>query len=566
MLIGADFLVNSLKGVPSSPADRSESTKKVEKTGLFEAILSKSGARDDKGGKSNGSTSLQGETITDEEEQKTVPEGEPDPSAVLGYVEGGLSSSARLSMPSFMKMISEGQQADSLVCLDALKNEAPVSEEAALLPEAPDLSSKEDCVSPGIPVEEGNSVQWLSGFLEKGASDDGGINGSFSCSKQEGLMEKLQVLMNTSEDDVDLDELKAVFKDLGVSDETLSSLSEELGLDVSVEDGALEISGKSPYFALTITTDEDGNDDDRLSTGSFSLFVNPDDESEVKEDASDGLIDKSDLHKQVLALLSDLILKEGMKIDVADDSRNSGASSVRLKKDGLASSSSSQSSLALSQLASALEGQSSTSRHTASAEDGAKDSMNLDSSLRAFDVSNRGKAEREGLAKEDIATNLNSLIDATNGLKETGDTTLEVLPQRGIPSLPQGISNVVRFLQSNGETKAQVVVDPPALGRVEVELHVVPSGMEASLRVDNVAVRDMIRTQMPLLQDLLAEQGISLSGMSVDVRSGDDQRQQWNGRSAGKRSLDDEEVVDGVEQGTPLARIDLEQGLLVWMA
>ncbi|PIE54267.1 MAG: hypothetical protein CSA35_06930 [Dethiosulfovibrio peptidovorans] len=150
--------------------------------------------------------------------------------------------------------------------------------------------------------------------------------------------------------------------------------------------------------------------------------------------------------------------------------------------------------------------------------------------------------------------------------KDVSFSSVDILPQKGLPGMAHSVVNVVRFLQANGEVKAQIVVEPPALGRVEIQIHATPGGMEASLRVDSLAVRDMIRPQVPLLQDLLAEQGITLSGMNIDVRSGDDQRQQWNG--GGKRRRGDNSVAETPVEETesPIARIDLERGLLVWMA
>ncbi len=161
-------------------------------------------------------------------------------------------------------------------------------------------------------------------------------------------------------------------------------------------------------------------------------------------------------------------------------------------------------------------------------------------------------------------TDFRPLLSSTPGLPAP-----EFLPQRGAGSLSHGLVNVVNFLQSNGELKAQVIVDPPSLGRIEVQIHAVPGGsLEASFTVESVAIKDMIKAQVPLLQDLLAQQGISLSQMSVDVRTGDGQRQRWEGNKGLKRGRFSSEGldIDALGEVAPLARIDLEQGILMWIA
>lgn len=188
------------------------------------------------------------------------------------------------------------------------------------------------------------------------------------------------------------------------------------------------------------------------------------------------------------------------------------------------------------------------------------------------DIFSSSNSEKEGLQGKSsllshgLVGNSNadyrSFISSTPGLPAP-----EFLPQRGVGSLSNGLVNVVKFLQSNGELKAQVIVDPPSLGRVEVQIHAVPGGaLEASFSVDNASIRDMIKAQVPLLQDLLAQQGISISQMSVDVRTGDGQRQRWDGTKGSKRGRFAAEGVDSLEEAVPLARIDLEQGILMWIA
>ncbi|WP_236101398.1 flagellar hook-length control protein FliK [Dethiosulfovibrio faecalis] len=537
MLIGCDFTINASKGISvSSVRSGSEPLEKKDGKSLFEALLSDSGS--ESAGKKAGAESKENAPSA----TKHAPDEEAEEAGdVLGYVEGGLSSSSRLSIPSFMNMVPEGQQPDALVCTDPVDSNS--------INGSVDPSGFESSYMGA--TEGGGISKWLSGLLEKALLGDGEVSGTFS-SESNGAIGKLRALMKSSGGDIDWKEVESLLGDFDLSEDgspSLSELSERLGLEVKMEGESLSISGNSPYFALTLAIDEE-LDEDRSVVGSFSLFL------DVDEDAGgDALLeraDEADLRKEGLLFLADLIQKEGVDIRISETADDVVASSVPLKEGR-------SSFLDVSQKVPSSETAQSASEEVSS------EKVKVPLPANSPELSGRETTDKDSSPKDGLGASLGSLIDSI-GLRAGKEAPVEVLPQRGAPALPQGITNIIRFMQANGETKAQVVVEPPAMGRVEIELHVVPGGMEASMKVDNVAVRDMIRTQMPLLQDLLAEQGISLSGMSVDVRSGDGQRQQWNGESAGNRGLDDGESLDGSEEDASVARIDLEQGLLVWMA
>lgn len=162
-----------------------------------------------------------------------------------------------------------------------------------------------------------------------------------------------------------------------------------------------------------------------------------------------------------------------------------------------------------------------------------------------------------------VERNYGPLLSPSPGLPQP-----QVLAQRGPEGLSQGVMNVIRFLQSNGEIRAQIVVEPPSLGRIEVSVHAAPSGnLEASFHVENAGLRDMIKSQLPLLQDLLAQAGINVSEMNVDVRSGGgENRRPQGGKGPKNRRVADLDLAEELEQQVPVARLDLEQGLLLWIA
>lgn len=129
-------------------------------------------------------------------------------------------------------------------------------------------------------------------------------------------------------------------------------------------------------------------------------------------------------------------------------------------------------------------------------------------------------------------------------------------------ALREGLVNVVRFVRADGAQRASVVVDPPALGRVTVELASGTSGVEASIKVASEQVRQLVQDQLSQLRMTLEQQGVQLAHFAVDVQQDEGRGQRDTGRD-GRRHGRRIEVVED----EPLEfRVDLEQGMLCWVA
>jgi hypothetical protein len=132
-----------------------------------------------------------------------------------------------------------------------------------------------------------------------------------------------------------------------------------------------------------------------------------------------------------------------------------------------------------------------------------------------------------------------------------------------------GLTNVLEFMKNDGMNQARIVVEPPALGRVDVSLQATASGMEASFRVDNEHLRQMLQQQLDTLKASLQAQGIHVSSLAVDIKNRDDQKDRGglyetgrkNRRAGGIKGEDGEREEEG-----RLVRLDLERGLLHWVA
>ena len=133
--------------------------------------------------------------------------------------------------------------------------------------------------------------------------------------------------------------------------------------------------------------------------------------------------------------------------------------------------------------------------------------------------------------------------------------------------LREGVENVVRFARVNGGHRASLIVDPPALGRLTVELATGTSGLEANIKVSSEQVRHLVQDQIVQLRMSLAQQGVQLAQFSVDVQQDDGRRQQGFSRGQGGRRRARGEA-SGEDDGAANAvfRVDLNQGLLHWVA
>ncbi len=131
-------------------------------------------------------------------------------------------------------------------------------------------------------------------------------------------------------------------------------------------------------------------------------------------------------------------------------------------------------------------------------------------------------------------------------------------------ALRNSIVNVVRFIRADGVRKANIIVDPPALGRISVEIVSSSSGVEASVKVANEQIRQIVQDQFTQLRDNLLQQGVQVSEFTVDVQQ-DSSRQ---GHDSGGQNQKDNYAFTPSEDDddTEIFRADLEEGLLYWIA
>jgi flagellar hook-length control protein FliK len=132
-----------------------------------------------------------------------------------------------------------------------------------------------------------------------------------------------------------------------------------------------------------------------------------------------------------------------------------------------------------------------------------------------------------------------------------------------------GLTNVLEFMKNGQTNEARIVVEPPALGRIDVSLQATASGVEAAFRVDNEHLKQMLQQQLDSLKASLQAQGIHVSGLTVDIKNRDDQKGRGDLYGANKKARRTGEADGsdgGAEAENRLVRLDLERGLLHWVA
>ncbi len=99
-----------------------------------------------------------------------------------------------------------------------------------------------------------------------------------------------------------------------------------------------------------------------------------------------------------------------------------------------------------------------------------------------------------------------------------------VIPQPvGAPGWTEEIGNRIAWLANRSESRAELVLTPPQMGRVEISLTVKGDQATASFASNNPVVREALEAALPRLREILADAGIQLGQAQV----GAENARQW---------------------------------------
>ncbi|MBI5920429.1 MAG: flagellar hook-length control protein FliK [Betaproteobacteria bacterium] len=120
------------------------------------------------------------------------------------------------------------------------------------------------------------------------------------------------------------------------------------------------------------------------------------------------------------------------------------------------------------------------------------------------------------------------------------------------------VGNKLIWMIGRQEQRAELVLNPPQLGRVEVSLSMNASQTNAVFVSANPAVRDALEAAMPRLREILADAGINLGQAQVGADTGSNgaanqstnQRENWDNSGRAMNRLDSANTLESLR---PLA-------------
>lgn len=135
----------------------------------------------------------------------------------------------------------------------------------------------------------------------------------------------------------------------------------------------------------------------------------------------------------------------------------------------------------------------------------------------------------------------------------------------GRTAFTEGMENVVRFAKSEGVDRATLIIDPPALGRVTIEIASTANGIETALKVNNEQVRALVQDQIVQLKHSLQQIGVQVTEFSVDIHQQDKGHGQFAEQKQKNRAHGSDKE-DDMQNEEEVFRVDLRKGILHWIA
>lgn len=102
--------------------------------------------------------------------------------------------------------------------------------------------------------------------------------------------------------------------------------------------------------------------------------------------------------------------------------------------------------------------------------------------------------------------------------RSLGHETAPIVTQAvGSPGWTEEIGNRVAWLANQSESKAELILTPPQMGRIEISLALKGEQATASFVSGNPAVREALEAALPRLREVLADAGIQLGQAQVSA-------------------------------------------------
>lgn len=131
----------------------------------------------------------------------------------------------------------------------------------------------------------------------------------------------------------------------------------------------------------------------------------------------------------------------------------------------------------------------------------------------------------------------------------------------GAPGWSEEVGNKLVWMAGKDQQKAELVLTPPSLGRIEISITINNDQATANFVAASAAARDALEQSLPKLREMLANSGISLGQTSVNAESSTGQQFGSEGRNGG-RQYAGPGGVEAVASAATLPRIIAGNGLV----
>ena len=145
-----------------------------------------------------------------------------------------------------------------------------------------------------------------------------------------------------------------------------------------------------------------------------------------------------------------------------------------------------------------------------------------------------------------FAAQIQSAHSPSNGRVEHSDSSLAMRSHLRETSWQGEFTQKLTWMANNDKQSAQITLNPPQLGPIEVSLKIDNGNAAASFVSANQEVREAIESAMPRLREMLASAGIDLGQTNVSAQSFAQQQAQYEAKARSMvPSLDDNDILAG---------------------
>ncbi len=115
-------------------------------------------------------------------------------------------------------------------------------------------------------------------------------------------------------------------------------------------------------------------------------------------------------------------------------------------------------------------------------------------------------------------------MTADSMVNKTTDSVFKLPTERTLPSyVTNQVSMKIANAVKNGDTEFKIQIKPAEMGRLQISLDFTKTGLKVGILAEHTATRDMLLSNSSELRSILADQGIRLDKVQVDVSGNFDQ-------------------------------------------